>query len=266
MKISSILLKIGGSFTWIIKKIFSWEFLFGIGLTWGTRFFRFFGLIAFITTFIVAGKTAMNVGGTELDMLGTFGLEVVKDIITTDQYIYERALDFNNITSPTLWEGLTTSFLILKSAFYYVWWFRILRKGIQNFSWTFPFKNITKALGTDPSIINESTPNSLINWTAFKLLYILIILSNISYMIWISKEITFTFLNLNEYVGLNMLMAFFKNAFHFIDTLLVKHWWHWIVAFKGISVALFVVLYKTALLLIGTKIGTLITSNSNITR
>ena len=237
--------KIGQFFTWLITKTFSWEFLFGVGLTFGKRFFRIFGLIAFISTFIVAGSVALNTDAQPLNQLGVFGIEIVKDIITTDQYIYERALTFHTIQNPTLFQGIIESFIILKSTFYYIWWYRIIFNLVKKHSWMFPISTISSFFGLKEEERNMSTHDSKISWVSFKILYVLMIFSNISYMIWISKDITFDFIMITTFFD------YLKNIFIFIDTLLVKHWWHWIVGFKGIIFSIVLVYVKTIFLFMG---------------
>jgi len=245
MALSSIFIKLGKGFSWLLAKVFSWEFLFGAGLTLGTKVFRFYGMFAFAMTLFLAIQTGFAMGTNLLEILGYTILEIIKTIIGVDQYIYNLSVTFNNIASPTLYQAITTTLLILQKSFFYIWWFRTI-------------KYFTRQYGLFKT--DASTPPSILDWKVFKALYIGIILANISYIVFIDKSIIFNYNSLQGVKGLELISTMFGNGFIFFDNLIAKNWFHWFIAFKGIGHYLFLGgLYKTIVLLSGSQIATKVT-------
>lgn len=247
-----------------ISRFFSWDFLFGIGLTWGTKLFRFYGMVAFLSTLFIALNVGINTPGTIHEKIIAILIELVKTIVGVDQYIYELSIKFNQIAQPTLYQGIWTFLLILKKSFFYIWWHRVFSWIIRNMSWVFPFNLILSLFIPKEELerIDESTVGSKISWWAFKMLYFFIIVANIISMTLITKEIQVTWLPIRPLVGKAKFDVLLSNIFNLLNELIAKNWWHWIIAFKGLLHYIFTgALFKTFGLLTGTKIYQNISNN-----
>lgn len=244
MALSNILFKIGN----LISSFKIWDFILGASLTFGQKLFRFYGLVAFITMFVTAGITAFHIGGTPLDILLSFILELVKTIIATDQQIYDIAVSFYfNPANHTVWQGIITSWIIISKSFFYLWWFRIIRNLVKKHSWVFPINIITQAFGLKKEEQNASLQDSRVNWISFKIMYVFMVFINIFYLIFISKTITFDFVPVTT--GFFPVAAeILKNTYIFINSLF-SQFWVWILAFKGLLTGFVLVIMKTAFMI-----------------
>lgn len=227
------LIKIIGSKTVSINKLLL-DILFGAGLSSGKKIMRFFGIVNFLMTLAIAVFTGIKLGTTVPDKFLQIILELVKSVIMVDQYIFDISRDFSAVANPSLMLSVWTFVKIINKGFYLLWIHRAFCYLIQNYSWVFPLNIIFGRFIPKEEIktIDQSTNQSKIAWWAFNMLYVFMVFSNIMYMIFISKEISFTFNSISGLQGKILFTTLFKNIFHFIDTIL-KHWWHFIVAFKG---------------------------------
>lgn len=248
MTFADILVKMGKFFTSLITKPMAIEFFFGSSIPFLTKLFRFYGMVAFITLFITAGITAFQTGGTFLAMILTFILELVKTIIGMDQQIYDMAISFYfNPANHTAFHSIITSIIIFSKSFFYIWWFRTIRNLVKNHSWVFPMNLITQLFGLKKEEQNASLLDSRVNWISFKMMYVLMMIVNIFYLIFISKTISFAFVQASGEWYM-WILPILRNIWHVIYILLINIPL-WIFAFKGVVAAFVLVILKTIFIL-----------------
>lgn len=228
MGLGDILKGTGKLITGIFTKFFSWDFLFGISLSWVEKLFRFYGFIAFTITILAALKVALGTGTDFASIAVIFVLELVRSIIAVDQNIYNLTVQYNAMPSPSLYESILNFLLVAKESFFYLWWWRCFKWIIKNFRWTIPVKVVAKLVGMRDDDVNQDIQEANLNWWSFKILYVWLIITNVVYMIFISRQIIFPFVEITGF------MTVLQNIYIAADTFF-SNWWHFLVAFKGIG-------------------------------
>lgn len=221
---------LGGFFSSSITRFFTWDLLFGLKLSVAQKILRVFGLTNFILTIVFAVKIGIDLGTGVPDTFLQILIELIKTIVGTDQYVYELSTNLSRMANPAFLDHLKIFFLVINKSFYFVWWHKLFSYLIQNQHWVFPINVLIAPFvpAEERKNIDGSTVKSKIGWWAFKMLYAFIIISNIIFMVFVSKSIVFDLQPLDGDIK-----KLPQNIFRVADTL-AKNWYHFIWGFKGI--------------------------------